>query len=330
MFSAYRIVEENGQSGGQFTRLTLDDLDPGDVVIRSHYSSVNYKDALAATGTGKVIRRFPCVGGIDVSGVVVSSTDPRYRAGDEVLATSYGMGVSHDGGFAEYVRVPGDWVVPLPMGLSLFDAMALGTAGFTAALSIHRMEQNGLTPAAGRVIVTGATGGVASLAIAMLAKRGYQVTALTGKDSEHEYLISLGATEILSRHQLAMGARPLEKTLWAGAVDSVGGETLGWLTRCMQQNGVIASFGNASGIELHTTVLPFILRGVSLLGIDTAATEMSLRREIWQRMATDLRTDKLSSVAHVVPFDKLGEVFKPLLEGKLSGRAVIQFPATLV
>ena len=330
MFSAYRIVEENGQSGGQFARLTLDDLDPGDVVIRSHYSSVNYKDALAATGTGKVIRRFPCVGGIDVSGVVVSSTDARFKAGDEVLATSYGMGVSHDGGFAEYVRVPGDWVVPLPMGLSLFDAMALGTAGFTAALSIHRMEQNGLTPASGRVIVTGATGGVASLAIAMLAKRGYQVTALTGKDSEHEYLTSLGATEIVSRHQLTMGARPLEKTLWAGAVDSVGGETLGWLTRCMQQNGVIASFGNASGIELHTTVLPFILRGVCLLGIDTAATEMSLRREIWLRMATDLRTDKLSRVAHVVPFDKLGEVFKPLLEGKLSGRAVIQFPATLV
>jgi NADPH2:quinone reductase len=330
MFSAYRIIEENGQSGGQFTRLTLDDLDPGDVVIRSHYSSVNYKDALAATGTGKVIRRFPCVGGIDVSGVVVSSSDARFNAGDEVVATSYGMGVSHDGGFAEYVRVPADWVVPLPKGLSLFDAMALGTAGFTAALSIHRMEQNGLTPAAGRVIVTGATGGVASLAIAMLAKRGYQVTALTGKDSEHEYLTALGATEILSRHQLAMGTRPLEKTLWAGAVDSVGGETLGWLTRCMQQNGVIASFGNASGIELHTTVLPFILRGVCLLGIDTAATEMTLRREIWQRMATDLRTDKLSSVGHIVPFDKLDDVFKPLLEGKSSGRSVIQFSAAII
>ncbi len=330
MFSAYRISEENGQSGGQFVRLKLDDLDPGEVVIRSHYSSVNYKDALAATGTGKVIRRFPCVGGIDVSGVVVSSTDARFNSGDEVAATSYGMGVSHDGGFAEYVRLPADWVVPLPKGLTLFDAMALGTAGFTAALSIHRMEQNGLTPAAGRVIVTGATGGVASLAIAMLAKRGYQVTALTGKDSEHEYLTALGATEIISRHQLAMGTRPLEKTMWAGAVDSVGGETLGWLTRCMQQNGVIASFGNASGIELHTTVLPFILRGVCLLGIDTAATEMSLRREIWQRMATDLRTDKLPSIGHVVPFDKLDDVFKPLLEGKLSGRAVIQFSAALV
>jgi NADPH2:quinone reductase len=329
-FGAYRIIEENGQSGGQFTRLTLDDLDPGDVVIRSHYSSVNYKDALAATGTGKVIRRFPCVGGIDVSGVVVSSSDARFQAGDEVVATSYGMGVSHDGGFAEYVRLPADWVVPLPQGLTLFEAMALGTAGFTAALSIHRMEQNGLTPACGRVIVTGATGGVASLAIAMLAKRGYQVTALTGKDGEHEYLTSLGATEILSRHQLVMGTRPLEKTLWAGAVDSVGGETLGWLTRCMQQNGVIASFGNASGIELHTTVMPFILRGVCLLGIDTAATQMTMRREIWQRMATDLRTDKLSSVAHIVPFDKLDDVFHPLLEGKLSGRAVIQFSAAIV
>ena len=329
-FSAYRIDEENGSSAGRFVELTLDELDPGEVVIRSHYSSVNYKDALAATGTGKVIRRFPCVGGIDVSGVVESSSDARFKAGDEVLATSYGMGVSHDGGFAEYVRVPGDWVVPLPVGLTLLDAMALGTAGFTAALSIHRMEQNGLTPASGKVIVTGATGGVASLAIAMLAGRGYQVVALTGKGSEHEYLSSLGAAEILSRHTLAMGTRPLEKTLWAGAVDSVGGETLAWLTRCMQQNGVIASFGNASGIELHTTVLPFILRGVCLLGIDTAATEMSLRREIWQRMASDLLTDKLPLVAHIIPFNKLADVFNPLLEGMSSGRAVIQFPVAVV
>ncbi|MDO8343947.1 MAG: YhdH/YhfP family quinone oxidoreductase, partial [Cellvibrio sp.] len=280
-FTAYRIFEENGISAGRFVELTLDDLDSGEVVIKSHYSSVNYKDALAATGAGKVIRRFPCVGGVDVSGIVASSTDARFKAGDEVIVTGYGMGVSHDGGFAEYVRVPADWVVPLPQGLTLFDAMALGTAGFTAALSIHRLEQNELRPENGKVIVTGATGGVASLAIGMLAQLGYEVVALTGKDSEHDYLKSLGASEILSRRDLVMGTRPMEKAQWAGALDSVGGETLAWLTRTMQQNGVIASFGNAGGIELNTTVMPFILRGVRLIGVDSAATAMPVRLEVW-------------------------------------------------
>jgi NADPH2:quinone reductase len=326
-FRAYRIFEENGSSGGRFVDLRLDELDPGEVVIRSHYSSVNYKDALAATGTGKVIRRFPCIGGIDVAGVVESSSDARYTAGDEVLVTGYSMGVAHDGGFAEYVRVPADWVVPLPTGLSLFDAMALGTAGFTAALSIHRLEQNELCPDNGNVIVTGATGGVASLAIGMMAQCGYHVVALTGKDSQHEYLKSLGAAEILSRHELAMGNRPMEKALWAGALDSVGGETLAWLVRTMQQNGVIASFGNAGGIELNTTVLPFILRGVRLIGVDSAATAMPLRRAIWQRLATDLLPKSLLKIAHVVPFEQLPETFQPLLQGTSTGRTAIQFAA---
>jgi len=322
-FHAYRIFDEGGKSAGRFVDLTLDDLDPGDVVIQVHYSSVNYKDALAATGAGKVIRRFPCVGGVDVSGVVKSSTDARFKAGDKVLVTGYGMGVDHDGGYAEYVRAPADWVVPLPVGLTLFDAMALGTAGFTAALSIHRLEQNELTPEKGKVIVTGATGGVSSLAIQMLAQRGYHVVAMTGKDSEHEYLKSLGASEILSRKDFEMGTRPLEKSRWAGALDSVGGETLAWLTRTMQQNGVIASFGNAGGFELHTTVLPFILRGVRLIGIDSAATEMKLRREIWQRLASDLYPKSLNRVAHSVPFAELQPVFAQLLEGKRRGRTVV-------
>lgn len=326
-FIAYRIFEENDSSGGRFVDLTLDDLDPGEVVIKSHYSSVNYKDALAATGAGKVIRRFPCVGGIDVAGVVESSSDTRFTAGDEVLVTGYSMGVAHDGGFAEYVRVPADWVVPLPTGFTLFDAMALGTAGFTAALSIHRLEQNELCPENGKVIVTGATGGVASLAIGMLAQCGYHVAALTGKDSQHDYLNSLGAAEILSRHELEMGKRPMEKALWAGALDSVGGETLAWLTRTMQQNGVIASFGNAGGIELNTTVLPFILRGVRLIGVDSAATAMPLRRKIWQRLATELKPKSLREIAHVVPFEQLPETFQPLLQGVSTGRTVIQFAA---
>ncbi len=326
-FSAYRILEQDGKSAGRFVELTLDDLDAGDVVIRTNYSSVNYKDALAATGAGKVIRRFPCVGGIDVSGTVASSSDARFKSGDRVLVTGYDMGVAHDGGYADYVRVPADWVVPLPQGLTLFDAMVLGTAGFTAALAIHGLEQNGLNPGKGKVIVTGATGGVASLAIVMLAQLGYHVVALTGKDAEHEYLKSLGAAEILSRKDLAMGTRPLEKALWAGALDSVGGETLAWLTRTMQQNGAIASFGNAGGAELHTTVLPFILRGVRLIGIDSAATAMSLRSQMWQRLATDLYPGLLAKVAHTVPFSELPQIFPLLLQGKLHGRSVIEIKA---
>ncbi len=324
-FSAYRIFDDNGKSQGRFVELSLTDLDPGEVVIRTHYSGVNYKDTLAATGTGKVIRRFPCVGGVDAAGIVESSSDARFRAGDAVLVTGYDMGVAHDGGFAEYVRVPAEWVVPLPQGLPLFEAMALGTAGFTAALAIHRLEQNELTPEKGKVIVTGATGGVGSLAIQMLSQLGYQVVAMTGKDSEHDYLRSLGASEILRRAEVDLKSqKPLEKALWAGALDSVGGDTLAWLTRTMQQNGAIASFGNAGGLELHTTVFPFILRGVKLLGVDSAATAMPLRRQIWQRLAGELKPRQLSQIAHTVEFARLPEVFPRMLHGETRGRTVVQ------
>ncbi|MDD2777133.1 MAG: acryloyl-CoA reductase [Gallionella sp.] len=322
-FTAFRVFADQ-QS---FATLTLDDLDLGEVVIEAHYSSVNYKDALAGTGAGKVVRRFPRVGGVDVSGVVVSSCDARFEAGDAVIVTGYGMGVEHDGGYAQYVRVPADWVVPLPAGLSLFEAMALGTAGFTAALAIHRLEQNELTPDSGKVIVTGATGGVSSLGIQMLAQLGYHVVALTGKDAEQEYLKQLGASEILLRHGLVMGNRPLEKALWAGALDSVGGETLAWLTRTMKQNGVIASFGNVSGVALNTTVLPFILRGVRLLGVDSALTAMTLRRQIWQRLATDLRPQQLNHVVQTRPLADLPDMFLQLLNHTLTGRVVIDLRA---
>lgn len=325
VFRAYRIFEENGKSAGRFAELSLDDLDPGEVVIQTHYSSVNFKDALAATGAGKVIRRFPCVGGIDVSGVVASSSDARFRAGDEVLVTGYDMGVAHDGGYAEYVRVPADWVVALPQGLSLFDAMALGTAGFTAALAIHRLEQNELSPENGKVIVTGATGGVGSLAIQMLAQLGYYVVALTGKNSEHDYLKSIGAKEILSRSEVDFkSTRPMEKALWAGALDAAGGDTLAWLARTMQQDGAIASYGNAAGVELHTTVFPFILRGVKLLGVDSAATKMLLRQQLWQRMANQLKPRQLAQLAHTVPFVQLPEVFPAMLRGEAHGRIVVK------
>jgi len=322
-FSAYRIFEDNGKSAGRFVELTLDDLDPGEVVIQANYSSVNYKDALAATGAGKVIRRFPCVGGVDVAGKVVISSDKRFLEGDDVIVTGYGMGVNHDGGFAEFVRVPADWVVPLPQGMTLFESMAIGTAGFTAALAMYRMEQNELVPEKGKVIVTGATGGVASLAIQMLAQLGYHVVALTGKDGEHDYLKSLGVAEVLSRNSLEMGVRPLEKAHWAGALDAVGGETLAWLTRTMRQNGVIACFGNTGGIELHTTVLPLILRGVRLIGIDSAATAMPLRQQVWKRLASDLRPKLLAQVAQTVPFGNIPEIFKLMLQGQSHGRSVV-------
>ncbi|MFZ5502268.1 MAG: oxidoreductase [Pseudomonadota bacterium] len=328
LFRAYRIFappDDAHKAIGQSVDISLDDLDVGEVVLRSHYSSVNYKDALAATGAGKVVRRFPCVGGVDVAGKVVSSSDARFKPDDEVVVTGYGMGVDHDGGYAEYVRVPAAWVVPLPQGLTLFEAMAIGTAGFTAALAIHRLEQNELRPENGKVLVTGASGGVGSLAIQMLAQRGYHVVALTGKDSAHDYLKSLGANEVLSRRDVTMGTRPLEKAQWAGALDAVGGETLAWLTRTLQQNGVVASFGNAGGAELHTTVMPFILRGVRLIGIDSAATAMPLRREIWQRLTTDLRPRLLDRVARVVPFAELPTVFPLMLQGKLRGRTVVGF-----
>jgi NADPH2:quinone reductase len=324
-FRAYRIFEENGKSAGRFVDLSVDDLAPGEIVIQTHYSSVNFKDALAATGTGKVIRRFPCVGGIDVSGVVSSSTDTRFKVGDKVLVTGYDLGVAHDGGYAEYVRVPSEWVVPLPIGLSLFEAMALGTAGFTAALALHRLEQNELSPVKGKVIVTGGTGGVGSLAINMLSQLGYHVVATTGKDSEHEFLKSLGAKEILPRSSIDLTSkRPLEKPLWAGALDSVGGETLAWLARTMQNEGAIASFGNAAGVELHTTVFPFILRGVKLLGVDSAATTMPLRKQLWQRLATELRPQAFDKIAHTLPFAQLPEIFPKMLRGETRGRTVVE------
>ena len=325
-FHAYRIFEVDGKSAGRFVELSLDDLDPGEVVIRSHFSGVNYKDALAATGAGKVVRRLPCIGGVDVSGVVESSQDARFKVGDKVLVTGYDMGVAHDGGFAEYVRVPADWVVPLPVNLSLFDAMALGTAGFTAALAIHRLEQNELTPDKGKVVVTGATGGVSSLAIRMLSQLGYQVVAMTSKAGEQEYLRSLGASEILLRSDIDWASkRPMEKAQWAGALDSVGGDTLAWLTKSMQQNGAIASYGNAGGLELHTSIFPFILRGIKLLGVDSAATQMPLRKQMWQRLAGDLRIDNYDQIAHRIALADLPDICAKLIANSSHGRSVVEF-----
>lgn len=322
-FPALRIFDENGKSTARVADVSLNDLDAGEVVIEVAYSSVNYKDALAITGAGKVIRRYPCVAGIDSAGTVASSTDPRFKPGDAVIATSYDMGVSHDGGLARYARVKADWVVPLPAGLSLYEAMALGTAGFTAGLAIELAERNELAPKAGKVLVNGATGGVASLCIDMLSRLGYAVAALTGKAAERAYLEKLGASEVLDRTTLEMGTRPLEKTLWAGAFDSVGGEQLSWLTRTMQQGGVIASFGNAGGIELKTNVLPFILRGVRLIGVDTGYTPMPLRQKVWGRLATDLKPRHLESISHSIALSEVPDYCARMLKGQIRGRAVV-------
>lgn len=322
-FKALRIFDQDGKISSRMVELTLDDLCPGEVVIRNHWSSVNYKDALAATGAGKILRRFPLVGGVDLAGKVVSSDRVDIRPGDQVLVMGYGTGVDHDGGFAEFSRVPAERVVPLPPGMSAYDAMAIGTAGFTAALAVVRMEQNGLKPANGTVAVSGASGGVGSMAVSILAGLGYRVAAITGKDSEHEFLRHLGAAEVLSRHTLEMGTKPLEKARWAGAVDPVGGEMLAWLTRTMQYHGSIASCGLTGGSELHTTVMPFILRGVNLLGIDSVQCPMGLRREIWQRLARDMRPRHLREMVRTVGFEQLPEVFDTLLKGKLKGRAVV-------
>ncbi|NHA15797.1 oxidoreductase [Thioalkalivibrio sp. XN279] len=327
-FKAFRIHQAGKGVEARLEDLSLDDLGPGDVVIRGHWSSINYKDALAATGKGRILRRFPLVGGIDVAGEVVSSEDPRYRPGDAVLVTGCGLSEEHDGGYAEYSRVRGDWVIPVPDGLDTRAAMQLGTAGFTAGLAIHRLEHNGLAPDKGPVIVTGATGGVGSLALDMLAGRGYAVTALTGKAASADYLRELGAAEVLVRGEFEMGTRPLEKATWAGAVDNLGGETLAWLTRTMDWWGSIASIGLAQSHELHTTVMPFILRGANILGVNSVATPRDLRLQVWARLASDLKPRHLHQIAdNVVSLSEIATAFDAYIDGAVRGRTLVDLRA---
>ncbi len=322
---------EQGDDGGVSSGVKAFEssvLDAGEVLIQVHYSSINYKDALAATGKGKIIRRFPCVGGIDLAGEVVESADARFAAGDAVIATSFDIGVSHHGGYAEYARIPSKWVVPLPAGLNLFDAMALGTAGFTAALGIERMEANGLHADAGPVVVTGATGGVGSLAVDMLSAAGYRVAALTGKRDEADYLRGLGAEDILLRADIDFdAARPLESARWAGAVDNVGGTVLHWLLANMKQAGTVASIGNAGSAKLETTVFPFILRGVSLLGIDSGYMGFPTRQRVWDRLATDLHPRHLAQITRTIEFEDLPTAFDDFIEGRIRGRTVVRIGA---
>jgi acrylyl-CoA reductase (NADPH) len=324
-FKAFRIHSENGRIVARFDTLELDDLGPGEVVIRVAYSGINYKDALAATGAGKILRRYPLVGGIDLAGSVESSSDARYRPGDAVLVTGCGLSETHDGGYAEYARVPGDWVIPMPPGLDSFSAMAIGTAGFTAALAIHRMEQNGQEPGGGPIAVTGASGGVGSIAIDMLSSRGYRVVAISGKAAAAPYLRELGAGEVLTRQEIELGTRPLETPRFGGAIDNLGGELLGWLTRTVDFWGNIASIGLAADPALNTTVMPFILRGVALLGINSSATRREWRLTVWQRIATDLKPRHLDRiVTRAIDFDDLPGAFAAYVDGRVTGRTVVR------
>lgn len=297
-----------------------------EVLIEVGYSSINYKDALAITGRGKIMRRLPLVAGADAAGTVVESNDERFARGQPVLVTGYELSQSHDGGLAEYLQVPADWVVPLPAGFTLYEAMALGTAGFTAGLAILKMLDNGQESAMGPVIVTGATGGVGSIAIDCLSALGFTVAALTGKpERSTDYLRTLGVTQILDRKSMSFGQKPLESAQWGGAMDALGGEVLGWLTRTVVPWGNIASYGLAANHELHTTVMPFILRGINLLGINSAATPMPTRLRVWERLASDLKPRHLDRiVAGVVSLEEVMPVCLKMMAGEIQGRYVVK------
>jgi acrylyl-CoA reductase (NADPH) len=322
-FTAFRLHATPGEAPERrVDQIGIDELSPGEVVVRVAYSSINYKDALASRGLNAIVRRYPRITGIDFTGTVESSADPRFRIGDEVVVHGFGVGVDHDGGHAQFARVRGDWVMPMPSGLDLFEAAAIGVAGYTAALSLHLMELNGLDPSRGQVLVTGATGGVASIAIDMLAQRGYSVVAMTGKTAERGYLTGIGAADVIGRADISPAPKPLEKAQWAGAVDSVGGATLAWLTRTMQPDGVIAAFGNAGGAELATTVLPFILRGVRLIGV-VANSPMPLRQQVWNKIAREYRPAHLKTIARVIDLSELATHLDRTLAGEQRGRVVI-------
>jgi NADPH2:quinone reductase len=324
-FKAFRIHEQDGKIVSRFEQVRLEELCAGDVVIRVTHSDINFKDALAATGAGKILRRYPLVGGIDLAGVVESSADSRYSPGDAVLVTGCGLSETHDGGYAKFARVQGEWVIPIPEGLDAASAMGLGTAGFTAALAIHRMEQNGQAPDRGPIAVTGATGGVGSIAVDMLAGRGYEVVAVSGKSTAEDYLKSLGARTILPRQQIDYGSRPLEAARFAGAIDNVGGDMLTWLTRTVNFWGNIASIGLAGSADLKTTVMPFILRGVNLLGINSSATPRAVRLAVWARIASDLKPRHLDRiVTRTIDFDELPGAFQAYLDGTVTGRTVVR------
>ena len=324
-FKAYRTFQENDAVVSRFVEMSADELDPGDVVVRTKYSTINYKDALSYNGAGKIMRKYPTNAGIDMAGTVEKSSDARWKRGDKVIVHAYDLGVAHDGGYAEFVRVPADWIVRRPESMTAFDAMTLGTAGFTAAQAIMLMEHNGLKPDNGPVAVTGATGGVGSVAIEILAKTGYEVVAITGKKQETSYLKALGAKDVMLRQSIDVSkVRPLDKSTWAGAVDNLGGDILAWLLSTMKIGGVASAVGLAASMKLNTSVAPFILRGVALLGADSANCDMSMRQKIWNKLAVEWRPDQVHDQVRTIDFDELPTHFDAYIKGMARGRTVVR------
>ncbi|MCU6603995.1 acryloyl-CoA reductase [Peribacillus frigoritolerans] len=325
-FDALVVNKQDDQFTVNIQQLSLDDLPQGEVLIRVHYSGVNYKDSLAAIPNGNIVSSYPIVPGIDMAGVVVSSEDSRFKEGDEVIATSYGIGVSQSGGYSQFARVPAEWIVPLPDGLTMKEAMIIGTAGFTAALSVLRLEENNLTPEQGSVLVTGATGGVGSFAVSILSKLGYSVEASTGKESEHGYLKAIGASTIVSREDVYDGKlRALGKQKWSGAVDPVGGEPLASVLSQIKYGGAVAVSGLTAGTSLPATVFPFILRGVNLLGIDSVNCPMDTRLKVWHRLSTDFKLEDLEQlVQQEITLKELPDVLPTLLKGEARGRTIVK------
>ncbi|GBF12119.1 acryloyl-CoA reductase [Tepidibacillus infernus] len=321
------VVDKTEESFSvQVKQLALTDLPEGDVLIKVHYSSVNYKDGLASIPEGKIVQTYPFIPGIDLVGVVISSKDFRFKEGDEVIVTSYELGVSHFGGFSEYARVPADWIVPLPKGLSMREAMIYGTAGFTAALAIKRLQENGVQPENGPILVTGATGGAGSIAVAMLSKLKYEVVASTGKTTEHEYLQKIGAKKIIDRNELIPEKiKALGKQNWAGAIDAVGGKTLAYVISTTKYGGSVAAFGLTGGVEIPTTVFPFILRGVNLLGIDSVYCPMDVRVEVWKKMSNEWKPEGLfEQLVNEITLVQLPDTLDKIVKGKVRGRTIVK------
>lgn len=324
-FRAYRVRNDDEGYRGGVESVSLDDLSDGDVTIRVSYSGINYKDALAGTGKGKIMRSYPMVGGIDVAGTVISSGSERFAPGDEVLVTGAGLSETRDGGYAEYLRLDSKWVIPLPRGLNALEAMTIGTAGFTAALSLQRMEISGQRPQHGPIVVTGATGGVGSVAIDILANAGYSVHAISGKEEHFGWLAALGAGECTSRHELEWSGKPLDSARWAGAIDCVGGDMLAGICAAIKPWGNVAACGLAGGIGLKTTVMPFIIRGVSLIGIDSPLCPYPLREAVWAKLAGEWKPRKLDMIRNrIVGLDDLEGIFDAMLQGNSLGRIVVK------
>ena len=323
MFNALVLTQVAGKTQAHIQALTTDDLPAGDVLIAVDYSSLNYKDGLAVTGTGKIIRDFPMVPGIDLAGSVLVSNDTRYKVGDQVIMTGWGVGERYWGGYAQQARVKADWLVPLPNGLSTQQAMIIGTAGLTAMLCVMALQDGGVQPDAGKVVVTGAAGGVGSIAVLLLAQLGYHVVAVTGRPDTHAYLSSLGAKEFLTRDAMLQAARPLENQQWIGAVDVVGGSILSRVLAEMQYNGTVAACGLANSFKLDTTVMPFILRNVRLQGVDSVSCSFTRRQQAWQRLAAELPATAYTELSQVIALAAVPEAAQAIIEGKIQGRVLV-------